>query len=562
MAIDANILNKLTFLYVEDDQLSVTFFEKFMKKRGFTYHIARDGIEGLEKFKEVSPDIIITDINMPRMDGIEMIGEIKKIKSDVPVVITSAFNEQEYTQQAKDFGIEHFLVKPFLFKELTDAIIASVESSQEEAKKNTVESYKVLLVDDHETNRRSLKFILDEFENIEIFEAEDGLEAVNMSKNQVYDLIFMDVMMPNIDGIESTRKIKAIQPKALVVGITALDDKDTSLKMMESGSEDYVTKPFDSDILEQRIKNYFRLIDLRKISKQSEIEAVNLFNKKVYHRALFFRIEDESALSEFWEYYLGSGLLPVRLLHDHIRLLFAFGSWLVKSGCQFKIFAEENGTYYYLTITGIENISELIVRSIILKSEVNTQYMMKAGKLSFVLRKIAQNEPDDEKSENKDETPVLVANVDALSYLSTLENYEKPVSELFETEDDIDNLILKLEASPDHDTLALLAQSYYKYAKNLERLKEFSHLSYALVNLGTFLEGLDESQMNQSDSLKMMVTLLMAILSDFSAWRIGIFSTKSTDDIHYWDQSLVSAMLQIEMLFATESINDGEIEFF
>jgi YesN/AraC family two-component response regulator len=135
MAIDANILNKLTFLYVEDDQLSVTFFEKFMKKRGFTYHIARDGIEGLEKFKEVSPDIIITDINMPRMDGIEMIGEIKKIKSDVPVVITSAFNEQEYTQQAKDFGIEHFLVKPFLFKELTDAIIASVESSQEEAKK-------------------------------------------------------------------------------------------------------------------------------------------------------------------------------------------------------------------------------------------------------------------------------------------------------------------------------------------------------------------------------------------------------------------------------------------
>lgn len=288
MAIDANILNKLTFLYVEDDQLSVTFFEKFMKKRGFTYHIARDGIEGLEKFKEVSPDIIITDINMPRMDGIEMIGEIKKIKSDVPVVITSAFNEQEYTQQAKDFGIEHFLVKPFLFKELTDAIIASVESSQEEAKKNTVESYKVLLVDDHETNRRSLKFILDEFENIEIFEAEDGLEAVNMSKNQVYDLIFMDVMMPNIDGIESTRKIKAIQPKALVVGITALDDKDTSLKMMESGSEDYVTKPFDSDILEQRIKNYFRLIDLRKISKQSEIEAVNLFNKKVYHRALFF----------------------------------------------------------------------------------------------------------------------------------------------------------------------------------------------------------------------------------------------------------------------------------
>ena len=246
MAIDANILNKLTFLYVEDDQLSVTFFEKFMKKRGFTYHIARDGIEGLEKFKEVSPDIIITDINMPRMDGIEMIGEIKKIKSDVPVVITSAFNEQEYTQQAKDFGIEHFLVKPFLFKELTDAIIASVESSQEEAKKNTVESYKVLLVDDHETNRRSLKFILDEFENIEIFEAEDGLEAVNMSKNQVYDLIFMDVMMPGIDGYETTEQLlgKEKTSHLPVIIYTTLRREEDKVKATSVGAVGFLSKPF------------------------------------------------------------------------------------------------------------------------------------------------------------------------------------------------------------------------------------------------------------------------------------------------------------------------------
>ena len=182
MATDLELLQTLTFLYVEDDKLSVTFFEKFMKKRGFTYHIANDGEEGLALFKEVNPDIIITDINMPKMSGLEMIAEIRKIKRETPIVITSAFNEQKYIDQAKDFGIEHFLIKPFLFKELTESVVNSVKKAQELLSKDDVSGYRILLVDDHETNRRSLKFIFEEFENLEIFEANDGLEALNLCK--------------------------------------------------------------------------------------------------------------------------------------------------------------------------------------------------------------------------------------------------------------------------------------------------------------------------------------------------------------------------------------------
>ena len=385
------------------------------------------------------------------------------------------------------------------------------------------------------------------------------------------DLIFMDVMMPNMDGIEATKLIKVEQPKTMVVAISALDDKETSLKMVAAGCEDYVTKPFDSDILEQRIKNYFHLIDLRQDQSSSSDanDAINLFNKNVYHRALYFRIESELSLSQFWEYYLSDGILPVVGLHDHIRLLFAFGSWLIKANTKFRIYAEENKRYYYLTITGLQETNELVIRNIIAKSGVETSHILENGSLSFLLHK--ESVFVDEGAKINSDTPIEQEDkpkqkIAAEHYLKTLaKGYEQSVGVLFETEDAIDNLIMTLDSSANHDTLHALAISYNTYAKALKMLKEFDHLAYALVNLGKFLDTLEESSMNNSESLKMMVTLLLAILSDLSAWRIGIFSTKSAEDIHYWDQSLISAALQVEMLFNKDDQNDiseGEIEFF
>jgi DNA-binding response OmpR family regulator len=88
--------------------------------------VAHDGEEGLELFKKIVPDIVITDINMPKMSGLEMAKEIKAIDNSVPVIILSAFSETEKLLNAIDVGVVKYLIKPFDPDELLE-YIASLE---------------------------------------------------------------------------------------------------------------------------------------------------------------------------------------------------------------------------------------------------------------------------------------------------------------------------------------------------------------------------------------------------------------------------------------------------
>lgn len=109
---------ELNVLYVEDDRLireeTSVVFEKFFKKV-FVANDGHDGLESYKSFKEDSGsfyDLVISDINMPNMNGIEMIQEIEKINSDQSVIVISAHNETEYVVPLIECGVDSFLLKP------------------------------------------------------------------------------------------------------------------------------------------------------------------------------------------------------------------------------------------------------------------------------------------------------------------------------------------------------------------------------------------------------------------------------------------------------------------
>ena len=117
--------------------------------------------------------------------------------------------------------------------------------------------YKVLIVDDNDNNRLTLNLLLEEVEDIEVYEAEDGQVAVEMCVKNDFDLIFVDIMMPNLDGFEATKYIKQVNKKCMIIALSALDDDEVSKhKMLSLGAEDYLTKPLNADHFLQRIKQY------------------------------------------------------------------------------------------------------------------------------------------------------------------------------------------------------------------------------------------------------------------------------------------------------------------
>lgn len=105
-------LGERTVLYVEDDRIVQTMTQRLLKKRFAQVWIASNGVEGLALFRKHRPDIVITDIRMPEMNGLEMSAAIKRESPATPIVITSIFNLQDYFLQAIDIGIEHYLLKP------------------------------------------------------------------------------------------------------------------------------------------------------------------------------------------------------------------------------------------------------------------------------------------------------------------------------------------------------------------------------------------------------------------------------------------------------------------
>lgn len=115
-------MNNATILYVEDDLDIAEEVLFFLKKKIKTVYVAHNGEEGLAMFKMYKPTLVITDIQMPKLNGLEMIKLIREKSSEVPIIVISAFNEPEMLLKAIDSGVDSYLLKPIVFSELLSKI--------------------------------------------------------------------------------------------------------------------------------------------------------------------------------------------------------------------------------------------------------------------------------------------------------------------------------------------------------------------------------------------------------------------------------------------------------
>ena len=122
--------NNLKVLFVEDEEsirisLKETIGDEFEK-----FSIAKDGKEGLEKFSNNQYDLVISDISMPNMSGLEMVSQIKKISKNIPIILLTAYSEKEKLLQAIDVGVTKYLIKPVDPEELIKTISEIIEKER------------------------------------------------------------------------------------------------------------------------------------------------------------------------------------------------------------------------------------------------------------------------------------------------------------------------------------------------------------------------------------------------------------------------------------------------
>jgi signal transduction histidine kinase/DNA-binding response OmpR family regulator len=264
--------DKLRILAVDDDKFVLNDFKGIVNKFGASCDIAFSGEQALAMFDQNSRyDMVFTDWKMPDMDGIELTKELKKRVSadnDVVIIMMSASDDSQILGDAKKAGIVSFLPKPLFpstIAEMVDTFF-NVTDDREKIHVNTEENIsfernRILLAEDVEINREIVLALL-EPTKLEVDCAENGTEAVRMFDEapERYDLIFMDMQMPEMDGITATVNIRAMEHKKAktipIIAMTANVFREDVEKCIAAGMNDHIGKPLDFNEVLEKLKLY------------------------------------------------------------------------------------------------------------------------------------------------------------------------------------------------------------------------------------------------------------------------------------------------------------------
>ena len=218
--------------------------------------------EGLNQIERGEPfDLVVVDMFMPEMDGATLARKIRTLRPTIPIILFSSFGQRETGLDMEIFSA--YLAKPLKQSLLFDTLVALFDSSPGRILVSTppVKSIfdarlayehplRILLAEDNVVNQKLALRLLEQM-GYRADMAYNGIEAVQSLERQIYDVILMDVQMPEMDGLEATRKIRKLtntaQPHIIAMTANAMEgDRELCLS---AGMDDYISKPIRVDEL-------------------------------------------------------------------------------------------------------------------------------------------------------------------------------------------------------------------------------------------------------------------------------------------------------------------------
>ncbi len=265
----------LRLLAVDDSPEVREYFLALARKLDLSCEVASDGLEAMrviDRNKRQPFSIVFADWRMPGMNGIELTREIKKrFGENVVVIMISAAEWGDIETEAKAAGVDGFVPKPLFPSQIVNCIneCLGLEPAEQEAAEsqprhaNTLAGRRILLVEDIEINREIVLSLL-QHTGISIDCAENGRQAVAMFENgpDQYDMIFMDIHMPEMDGYEATKRIRSLEMAEAsaipIVAMTANVFREDIEQCLAAGMNDHIGKPIDLEEIMVKLKRNLR----------------------------------------------------------------------------------------------------------------------------------------------------------------------------------------------------------------------------------------------------------------------------------------------------------------
>lgn len=261
---------EMSVLIIDDDPVACEHARLVLEKSGIASETVQSGKEAIEmvKLRHARHDpynLILVDWQMPEMDGVETTREIRKIVgNESAIIILTAYKWDEILDEAVQAGVDSFIAKPLfasnLLEEFQDAVRRKSTIKENVGYKAELSGRKVLVAEDVQINAEILKMIL-QMRGIDCDVAENGKIAVDTFSSKpegTYDAILMDMRMPEMDGLEATRAIRAMKradaKKIPIIALTANAFDEDVQRSLQAGLNAHLSKPVKPEQLYQTLE--------------------------------------------------------------------------------------------------------------------------------------------------------------------------------------------------------------------------------------------------------------------------------------------------------------------
>lgn len=257
-------------LLVDDNVTNLTILKAQLEQWKLCPTIAFSAREALRKLIEQQEvfDLVITDMQMPDMDGVQLAQSIKEKYPQLPIILLSSIGDESKKKHIQIFAA--VLNKPAKQQQLSRVIQEAlrsdglpVRSEVQEQKRLLSEDFakdypvRILIAEDNPTNQKLAIRVLNKLGYKNIDTAQHGVEAIQKCEQHFYDIILMDVQMPEMDGLEATRQIRtSTNHRPVVIAMTANAMQGDRDECIQAGMDDYISKPIKLETLMNLLKKW------------------------------------------------------------------------------------------------------------------------------------------------------------------------------------------------------------------------------------------------------------------------------------------------------------------
>jgi CheY-like chemotaxis protein len=263
-------IDGIDVLIADDDPILLETAADTLESLGIRSEQANTGMEALEMIRrrhEAGNDynVVILDWKMPDLDGIETIRRIRaEVRAPIPILLTSAYDWSDIEEEAKEAGANGFIGKPLfrsgLYEKINEVLGTGVKATEPADDYSDLAGMKILIAEDNDINWEIISTILGML-GITSERAENGRICVNKMAEAAegsYDLIFMDVQMPEMNGLDATRQIRKLDNRWAasipIIAMTADAFSENVAECLQAGMNGHIAKPIDLKIVIKEIR--------------------------------------------------------------------------------------------------------------------------------------------------------------------------------------------------------------------------------------------------------------------------------------------------------------------